>query len=197
MDNYSMAHHQQRSNNVKSAYVTSNKVNFIHKSPLSNNFMPSPMAVDFPSYAAPPPPIVAPKVPPNIFAKPILTSSPKIRLLIGNEHSLLSSSEAKPSPITPGKIDVHHWKIFARSLDGSSLSPYVEKVAFQLHPQFKPSLYVISSPPFELSMNGWGTFPLKVIIYLHAKWNVPPQEYVHKLCFEHGGSSASFDIQLN
>ncbi len=49
-------------------------------------------------------------------------------------------------------MDKHKFKVFVRHEEaGESLSNYVEKVIFQIHPHYKPSLFTVASEPFELT----------------------------------------------
>lgn len=51
------------------------------------------------------------------------------------------------------------WSFYARSA-----TEYVEEIVVTLHPTFKNPVRTLTGPNFTLACNGWGTFPLGVLI---------------------------------
>jgi len=179
MTNLAMGHHQQRSNNVHSAYTTQNKTNYIQKSPFYSS----------PSNNSPPVDSTSIRPIPKI-------QNTKLRLQIGNIHYLIPESEAKMSEITPGKVDRHKFTVFVKSNDSSPLGDKIEKVLFQLNQDYKPSLYTFINEPFELTQLAWDTFTVKIRIEFRSKYQKPPLDIDHTLVFRMGGGTTIHDIEL-
>jgi len=113
------------------------------------------------------------------------------KLMIGNEHTLLSEQEAKESVSLPGTKNVHQWKMFVRGPDVDSI---VDKVEFELHPTFQPSKVTVSSPPFELERDGWGVFIVGVKVHYKPDLNKSASEFQHPLNFAASLTSNEFTV---
>jgi len=93
-------------------------------------------------------------------------------LLIGNTHHTTETT----SP------NSHNWKVYVTSLEPNvSLTPYVDKVIFKLHPTFLPPEVSVTQEPFELARTGWGTFPIGMDVYFK---NGTTLTHEHTLSFE-------------
>lgn len=75
-----------------------------------------------------------------------------------------------------------------------SIGRMIEKVQYELHETFTPRLRTCSSPPFELSCKGWGTFPIKCTIFWNPRIHRQPTEIVHELVFEDEGARSASTI---
>eukprot|EP00658_Telonema_sp_P-2_P074921 TRINITY_DN6424_c0_g3_i1.p1 TRINITY_DN6424_c0_g3~~TRINITY_DN6424_c0_g3_i1.p1 ORF type:complete len:676 (-),score=81.89 TRINITY_DN6424_c0_g3_i1:243-2270(-) len=102
--------------------------------------------------------VLVPKNLPGIKQKPVPPSNHHVLLTVGNTHSDMPNGE-KP----------HRWSMFVRGPDprvrkADDLG--IEKVVFHLHPDYSPSDITVSKSPFEVTRYGWGTFDVKVDIYM-------------------------------
>eukprot|EP00043_Microstomoeca_roanoka_P030242 m.25486 g.25486 ORF g.25486 m.25486 type:complete len:204 (+) comp9863_c0_seq2:231-842(+) len=79
------------------------------------------------------------------------------RIVYGN-------TAARISPI-PGSPHTHTWTLYVRSATSEPLENFVKRVAFTLHPSFKPPSRNIDSAPFEMTENGWGEFEAQIKIH--------------------------------
>jgi len=95
---------------------------------------------------------------------------------IGNEHEVLETV----SEDLPG----HRWTAFVRHANGAAIpnsAMGITSVVFQLHPDFEPSTVTMDKPPFEVTRDGWGTFPVGVQIHLS---DGTVKKHKHELLFE-------------
>ncbi|XP_075425605.1 YEATS domain-containing protein 2 isoform X2 [Ascaphus truei] len=67
----------------------------------------------------------------------------------------------------------HKWMVYVRgSRKEPSITHFVKKVWFFLHPSYKPNdLVEVSEPPFHLTRRGWGEFPVRVQIHFEDSQN--------------------------
>jgi len=113
------------------------------------------------------------------------------KLIIGNEHTLISEADAKESITLPGTKMRHNWKVFVRETDSNSV---IEKVEFGIHASFQPSQIEVTSPPFEIERVGWGFFVVRIKVYYKPEFNKPPSDFEHELNFAASLTSNEFTI---
>ncbi|KAM4693340.1 YEATS domain-containing protein 2 isoform 2-T3 [Discoglossus pictus] len=67
----------------------------------------------------------------------------------------------------------HKWMVYVRgSRKEPSITHFVKKVWFFLHPSYKPNdLVEVREPPFHLTRRGWGEFPVRVQIHFKDSQN--------------------------
>mmetsp|Transcript_43719 Transcript_43719/g.81562 ORF Transcript_43719/g.81562 Transcript_43719/m.81562 type:complete len:656 (-) Transcript_43719:233-2200(-) len=97
---------------------------------------------------------------------------------VGNTYKRLPDQEAElraargehfgrsDMPMPSDAERVHEWTMalrFARPEEQS----LVKKVVFQLHETFRDPVVEVTTPPFELTRMGWGTFEVHATLYLH------------------------------
>eukprot|EP00940_MAST-03C_sp_MAST-3C-sp2_P001435 g1435.t1 len=100
------------------------------------------------------------------------------RITIGNASSPVKDSDKS-----------YDWTMYVR---GSN--DFVDKVVFELHPTFSPPSVTVSSPPFEITRRGWGTFDVKVKVFTKDGRS---HVYVHALNFSNDGkdSATTYDVK--
>jgi len=60
-------------------------------------------------------------------------------------------------------------------------TPKIDKVIFELHPSFEPSVIEVSESPFEVSTEGWGVFDVQVKVFFKKHEH---RNYLYTLSFE-------------
>jgi len=106
-------------------------------------------------------------------------------IVIGNTHTKLVVDEEKSR-------NAHKWTVFVRPQNNDDdISSLIEKVKFDLHPTFFPSVVTVDTTPFEISRTGWGTFDVDVKVFLK---NGVVKDFVHNLSFEDGGSQNVYEL---
>ncbi|XP_076455973.1 YEATS domain-containing protein 2-like [Babylonia areolata] len=94
--------------------------------------------------------------------------STKRSIVVGNcSRFLLPHQRQSSNPST------HKWMVYVRGpRDKPDISDIVSKVWFFLHPSYRPfDLVEIKEPPFHLSRQGWGEFPVRVQLHFHDSRN--------------------------
>ena len=66
----------------------------------------------------------------------------------------------------------HWWTLFLRGPNNEDLSVCIAKVVFQLHPSFAQPVRELTSPPFEVTEQGWGEFEAQIRIV----WRDPTEK---------------------
>ncbi len=76
----------------------------------------------------------------------------------------------------------HKWMVYVRGpAEEPSISHFVQKVWFYLHPSFEPNTVVeVYQPPFHLTRRGWGEFPVRVRLFFVDPKN-KPIDIIHHL----------------
>jgi hypothetical protein len=74
-----------------------------------------------------------------------------------------------------------------------SISKFIEKVVYELHPTFFPPTVTVTEPPYEVARLGWGYFSITVNI--HWK-NGRVSKFKHKLNFESDRTEKEHDVVL-
>jgi YEATS domain-containing protein 4 len=108
----------------------------------------------------------------------------KYKILIGNTHRQIEN---------PKSENKHEWTVYVKGVNGSDLTDVIDKVTFELHHTFVPSLVTVNSAPFNVTRSGWGTFTIPVII--HFK-NGTIFEAKHHLSFDTEDTSQMFEVDL-
>lgn len=90
------------------------------------------------------------------------------------------------------------WTMYVslRGLASQHASSLIDKVVYELHPTFKPSVVTAFGPTFGICRYGWGTFSVKCQVHWTRQLALRPTEVDHYLSFEEDGgrSSAVVDI---
>lgn len=60
--------------------------------------------------------------------------------------------------------NTHKWTLYLRGPSNEDLSVCIAKVVFQLHPSFASPVRELTSPPFEVTEQGWGEFEAQIRI---------------------------------
>ena len=58
----------------------------------------------------------------------------------------------------------HEWTVFVRGQNNIDVQEVVESVTFQLHPSFAEPKRVLTEPPYEVTVTGWGEFEIGIEI---------------------------------
>jgi hypothetical protein len=106
-------------------------------------------------------------------------------ILVGNAAKRIAASrvESGDGEVLP----THRWRIYIRAPPGEEsdceLYSWIKAVRFRLHPSYSPDdVVTLWEPPFEISRNGWGDFPVRVQILLRDQSRNPrPVELFHYL----------------
>jgi hypothetical protein len=120
---------------------------------------------------------------------------------LGNTVELLSKKI--------GRKPAYKWKVFVHP---DSRLEMINRVQFILHPTFTDRVVSIHKAPFECERIGWGTFPVKVTMFLNPGYTVrkidssdtlegtgvfsATVEWVVDLKFADGGSSMTCKLQV-
>ena len=83
---------------------------------------------------------------------------------LGNSHKIVYTDTAtNPTEV---KVD---WKVYFEPVmkRGKSGNALIKKVVFHLHQDFVPPSVEVTSPPYELSRIGWGTFDIEADVHCH------------------------------
>lgn len=91
-----------------------------------------------------------------------------------------------------GDCQYYEWTVFLRE-DAKEESKLVASVTFDLHPTFTPPSVTLTKPPFQITRQGWGTFPVRVTILLQ---NGESFTVEHQLQFVSPSNTASFEFLL-
>lgn len=80
----------------------------------------------------------------------------------------------------------HRWMVFFRGAHNQDLSFAIEKVVFYLHQSFAEPIRVVTSPPFQVTETGWGSFDIQMKVYFHPALGLPgPLHLTHLLKLFH------------
>lgn len=85
-------------------------------------------------------------------------------VLVGNSHRIVRGNESADGT----RQNSHDWKFFVKFEAGKE--EFVRSVKVNLHPTFHPPSLTLTSPPFEVSRLGWGTFPVSATITLKDRY---------------------------
>jgi len=96
-----------------------------------------------------------------------------------------------------GAYNGHEWTVFVKFPLDVSPHRYVQKVRFELHPTFKPSVIEMTKQPFEIKRIGWGYFTIPITIYWQEWLKMPPTTINHTLCFDENGQTRHFTSLYN
>jgi len=105
-----------------------------------------------------------------------------LQIEVGNYHTNVP-------PTYPNDPNVHRWTLAVRlptmlSNQGLQIGDIVESVEYTLHPTFSPSVVQVSSAPFKLERNGWGTFEVQVKVALKPQFKGTVLKVAHALSFQ-------------
>ena len=95
----------------------------------------------------------------------------------------------------------HQWSLFVRGYDGRKGNKRddfgIEKVEFELHPDYKPNLITLTTAPFEITRDGWGVFDAKARIYTKGTETEPGEmrEVTRQLDFVANGSHRKYNLK--
>lgn len=131
-------------------------------------------------------------------------------LLEGESHLAAKPLERPTTTVlfvgnTSERVDAEHvrWTLFVSDAERAESSPSdvgfassVSRVEFGLHPTFQPPNVEVSSPPFVLTRIGWGTFHVRVKIWLKgSSASSGPTEVDHELRFDVPSCSTRVEIR--
>lgn len=113
-------------------------------------------------------------------------------------NNILNGANTLNSPLQP----THRWMIYVRPIGDESLSNYIAKVRFYLHPAFKPRHVVeVAKPPFQLIRETNQEWPVRLQIFFNDARN-KPMSFVHYVVFHQGtleavGEEYYADIEID
>eukprot|EP01137_Pigoraptor_chileana_P020662 Opistho-2@83312 len=122
------------------------------------------------------------------------------RIIVGN-----TSKYIPPDKREADDESTHKWMVYVRGpAQAPSVSHFVKKVWFFLHPSYRPNDVVeVSSPPFQLTRRGWGEFPVRVQLHFVDSRN-KPVDIIHSLKLDRTysglqklGTETIVDVELN
>nr|XP_033813580.1 YEATS domain-containing protein 2 isoform X3 [Geotrypetes seraphini] len=124
----------------------------------------------------------------------------KKTIVVGNVSKYIPPNKREESDQS-----THKWMIYVRgSRKEPSISHFVKKVWFFLHPSYKPNdLVEVREPPFHLTRRGWGEFPVRVQIHFKDSHN-KRIDIIHRLKLDRTytglqtlGAETVVDVQLH
>ena len=114
-------------------------------------------------------------------------------IIIGNDATCVLASTALTPQMT-AKVVTHKWKIYVRSGDYYSkkgkpstsileddMSRWLKAVRFHLHPSYKPSVVEVTRPPFQLELDAYGEFPVRVELLFWDEARNKALQFVHHM----------------
>ncbi|KAJ3182966.1 YEATS domain-containing protein 2 [Geranomyces variabilis] len=95
----------------------------------------------------------------------------KRRVLLGNVSKYLAPDKRD----TGLEKYAFKWMIYLQGPSGDEdISPFVRKVRFYLHPDYRPfDVIEVTDPPFRLTRYGWGEIPVRLQLYFADDRNKP------------------------
>ncbi|RKP08156.1 yeats family-domain-containing protein [Thamnocephalis sphaerospora] len=96
-----------------------------------------------------------------------------------------------------GQYPWRKWQITLFEEEGGRLDdnmPFVSKVVFRLHEDFKRPNRSVTQPPFTVEEEGWGGFEIPISIFFHNS-NTRPFTFVHDLRFDYNVYESSVDVE--
>ncbi|XP_029472869.1 YEATS domain-containing protein 2 isoform X3 [Rhinatrema bivittatum] len=124
----------------------------------------------------------------------------KKTIVVGNVSKYIPPDKREESDQS-----THKWMVYVRgSRKEPSISHFVKKVWFFLHPSYKPNdLVEVREPPFHLTRRGWGEFPVRVQIHFKDSHN-KRIDIIHNLKLDRTytglqtlGAETVVDVQLH
>ncbi|KAJ3141693.1 YEATS domain-containing protein 2 [Geranomyces variabilis] len=125
----------------------------------------------------------------------------KRRVLLGNVSKYLAPDKRD----TGLEKYAFKWMIYLQGPSGDEdISPFVRKVRFYLHPDYRPfDVIEVTDPPFRLTRYGWGEIPVRLQIYFADDRN-KPVDLIHVLKLDKmksgrqiPGSERFIDLELD
>lgn len=127
------------------------------------------------------------------------------RVIIGNEARCLRQGEGKHSQST------HQFRLFLRAppvnIAGQkdNLSRWIRFVRFHLHPSFAESVVDKRQEPFELSLETFGEFPVRLQLHFWDAKRNPPFDIIHHVKVFHAvnpgrtvaGPERMYEVELD
>ncbi|KAJ3017091.1 YEATS domain-containing protein 2 [Thoreauomyces humboldtii] len=149
---------------------------------------------------------------PSVFTRPTVEPSVlstgtgsrfyvKRRVVLGNVSRFIPVDKREPGMAKYA----FKWMIYlhgpAKALD---ITPYVHKVRFYLHPDYKPfDIIEVTDPPFRLTRYGWGEFPVRVQLVFRDERN-KNVDLIHHVKLDHAhtgrqvpGPERFLDLELD
>ncbi|KAI8815956.1 yeats family-domain-containing protein [Fimicolochytrium jonesii] len=95
----------------------------------------------------------------------------KRRVLLGNASRFIPPDQRE----TGMEKYLFRWKVYLQGPpETPDITPFIRKVRFYLHPDYRPyDVVEVSDPPFHLTRYGWGEFPVRVQLYFGDERNKP------------------------
>ena len=120
----------------------------------------------------------------------------KIKILYGNRHKIVNNPQQSFSDAT--RKNSHEWTAFIE-VDHDRLKPedLITSVTFTLHPTFRKRIRKVSSPPFQITTQGWGIFELQIKVKWKEVVSPAPTVLGHMLSFVEGSTLNSPGVYLH
>ncbi|KND03597.1 uncharacterized protein SPPG_01072 [Spizellomyces punctatus DAOM BR117] len=102
----------------------------------------------------------------------------KRQVVLGNVSRFIPTEKREPGM---EKYEFK-WMVYLHGpTTNEDITPFVRKVRFYLHPDYRPyDVVEISEPPFRLTRYGWGEFPVRLQVYFVDERN-KPVDFIHIL----------------
>ncbi|TPX70618.1 hypothetical protein SpCBS45565_g01574 [Spizellomyces sp. 'palustris'] len=102
----------------------------------------------------------------------------KRQVVLGNVSRFIPTEKREPGM---EKYEFK-WMVYLHGpTTNEDITPFVRKVRFYLHPDYRPyDVVEITEPPFRLTRYGWGEFPVRLQVYFVDERN-KPVDFIHIL----------------
>eukprot|EP00007_Cunea_sp_BSH-02190019_P006240 CAMPEP_0174233064 /NCGR_PEP_ID=MMETSP0417-20130205/3194_1 /TAXON_ID=242541 /ORGANISM="Mayorella sp, Strain BSH-02190019" /LENGTH=1469 /DNA_ID=CAMNT_0015311223 /DNA_START=270 /DNA_END=4675 /DNA_ORIENTATION=+ len=102
-------------------------------------------------------------------------------IIVGNTSKQIQSTVT--SGLASKAEATYRWTAFVRGKPGEPpLTSFISKVRFFLHESYAPSTVVdVNTPPFEVTREGWGEFPVAIQLHFRESKRNRPLDFKHQL----------------
>mmetsp|Transcript_80014 Transcript_80014/g.141639 ORF Transcript_80014/g.141639 Transcript_80014/m.141639 type:complete len:376 (-) Transcript_80014:141-1268(-) len=133
--------------------------------------------------------LIASTVPEEVLARRRQEGMRRLEIVVGNLYEEVASRSKNKNK----------WTMYTslRGWAADLTTQLIDKVVYDLHPTFNPSVVTAHKPNFSVCRFGWGTFPVGCKIHWNPRLNLQPLEVDHWLDFdgEGGRTIAELDIE--
>lgn len=134
--------------------------------------------------------LIAEAAPQEELARRQLEAAGRLQLIVGNLYEEVPDHGG----------NTNKWTMYV-TLQGENCQhakALIDKVVYNLHWTFQPSVVTAHAPNFSLCRYGWGTFAVKCDIHWKSQLGLPPSRVDHYLVFDgEGGRTAGVTVDVD
>lgn len=133
--------------------------------------------------------LIAHVVPSEVVARRALDALRRLEIIVGNLYEEVTSRDR----------NTNKWTMYVTlaGAAGEHTAKLIEKVVYELHPTFRPSMVTATPPNFSICRYGWGTFTVECQIHWVSWLAMPPTLVDHDLEFEGNGGRTASSVEVN